>query len=350
MKTQKPNILLTIPNFKTAGSQYVLLSILRGLKASEFTVFVAVENNADSFPDDIENEARIVLEYSGKALKDGRYLAAKLKLHSIDILHSWDYKSTAREALACRLSGAKYIYTKKNNAWSRRWLLKSILSHHIAYDNPEMVNRFFKAFYLKSKISFIPHGVDLNSFKPQNSDTSEVFNLCCIGNIVANKNQSQIIEALSDLPSEIQLHLYGREDSGYRKVLNEVIIKRKLEDRVHFYGFVKNTKIPEILSSQNLFILASQQEGLPVSILEAMACGVPVLSSDSGGGARYILENDNGGYIFNSTEDLTQKIKTLYSDANKYNELKKKAVENVSKRLSLEREINAYKKLYLKLI
>ncbi|WP_299116136.1 glycosyltransferase family 4 protein [uncultured Winogradskyella sp.] len=351
MEKTKPKILFTIPNFKTAGSQFVLLAIMRGIKeTSRYKVFVAVENNYDCIPEAVSENDCIFLNYEGKTIKDTFYLLGLLKKYRIDILHSWDYKSSLVEALACRLSGTKYLYTKKNNSWSKRWVFKSILSSHIAYDNPEMEERFFKNWLLKSKTSFIPHGVDLNLFLPQNSRERNTFNICCIGNIVANKNQGQIIEALVELPKSIHLNLYGREDNDYRHYLNELVSKHRLENRVHFWGYIKNSEIPQVLSNQDVFVLASRQEGLPVSILEALASGIPVLSSDSGGGARYILHNGNGGYIFNSSEDLVAKINNLYSDKILYEELKLKAVENVRSRFSLQMEINAYKDLYLKLI
>jgi len=343
-------LLYTIPNFKTAGSQNVLLSILRGLDSEKFEVFIAVEKFPELIPADIPFSNQIHIQNTGKLGQDLRQFSKVLKAYRIDICHSWDYKSNFIEPIACRLNGVKYIYTKKNNAWSKRWLLKSIMAHHIAYDNPEMKSRFFDAFYLKSKVSFVPHGVDLNKFKLNENQPKNAFNLCCIGNIVANKNQAQIIEALSHLPNDIQLNLYGNEDETYKDELVHLIEKNHLQDRVFFKGFVENEDIPDVLSQQHIFVLASKREGLPVSILEALACGVPVLSSNSGGGAAYILESGKGGFIFKSTKDLVEKLKLLSKDEDLYKKLRQDAVENAETRFPLRNEISAYKKLYLKLM
>ncbi|MDH7912993.1 glycosyltransferase family 4 protein [Winogradskyella sp. SYSU M77433] len=350
MSLKPIRILYTIPNFKTAGSQNVLLSILRGLDSEKFEAFIAVEKFPELIPDDIPISNQIHIQYTGKLKKDVSQFLQILKTHAIDICHSWDYKSTSVEVLTCRLSGVKYLYTKKNNAWSKRWLLKSILANYIAYDNPEMKSRFFHAFYLRSKITFIPHGVDLNKFSVKENQTSDVFNLCCIGNIVANKNQKQIIEALLNLPNDVHLNLYGKEDEAYKDQLVHFIEENHLQKRVSFKGFVKNDDIPQVLSQQHIFVLSSIQEGLPVSILEALACGVPVLSSNSGGGAKYILKDEKGGFIFNSTNELVEKIEILSNNKELYSKLKQEAVENVKSRFSLIKEINAYKNLYLKLI
>lgn len=343
-------ILYTIPNFKTAGSQNVLLSIVRGLDPEKFEVFIAVEKHPELIPDDISASNQIHVLYVGKLLEDVRHFSRLLKTHQIDLCHSWDYKSNFVEALACRLANVKYLYTKKNNAWSKRWKLKSLLANHIAYDNPEMRSRFFNPFYFKSKITLIPHGVDLDKFVFIDNRNKNTFNICCIGNIVENKNQAQIIEALVNLPTHVHLNLYGRTDEVYKDQLVRLIKKYQLQDRVSFKGFVKNEDIPHELSQQHVFVLASKQEGLPVSILEALACGVPVLSSDSGGGASYILKNNRGGFMFSSTVELVDKIKLLLQDEGLYNMLKQQARDNVTSRFSLKKEINTYKNLYLKLV
>ena len=305
-------ILYTIPNFKTAGSQYVLLALFRNIDKTVFDPYVCIEKFPETVPDDIPDERRLVFKWTANKAMNVFNFRSLLKTHKIDIVHSWDYKSNYLEALACRMAGVKYIYTKKNNAWSKKWLLKSWLSNHIAYDNPEMKLRFFNSSVLRKKISFIPHGVDTSVFKPLQKASAETFNMGCIGNINPNKNQLAIIKALNKLPKDVKLHLYGNEDEEYRILLDDYIIKNTLEGRVHFHGYIENSNIPDVLNNLDLFILSSFNEGLPVSILEAMACGVPVLSSDSGGGARYLLDTE---YIFSlgNPDGLIQKILKIYN-------------------------------------
>ncbi|MCG2430482.1 glycosyltransferase family 4 protein [Aequorivita xiaoshiensis] len=345
----KTKILYTIPNFKTAGSQYVLLSLFRNIDRDIFEPFICIEKFPESVPEDIFENEVILFNWSGKKRHDVLNFRAVLKKHNIDILHSWDYKSNYTEALACRLAGVKYLYTKKNNAWSKRWLLKSWLSSHIAYDNPEMKARFFNSFLLRHKISFIPHGVDTNVFKPFKPIDHTTFNVVCVGNIGDNKNQLFIIKALKNLPHNIVLHLYGKEDKEYRKKLNDFIALNNIKKRVHFHGFIENMTIPEVYRAMDLFVLASYQEGLPVSILEALACGLPVLSSDSGGGARYILSK-GGGYIFNldNPNSLADKLRRIATNKEEIKRLSIEGIKNINANFSVQNEISSYEKVYLK--
>lgn len=348
--TRKIRVLFTIPNFRTAGSQYVLLSLYRRLDRKFFDPFVSVESNFDLIPEEIPEDRRLLLKWSGKWMQDITSFIKILKQHNIDIIHSWDYKSNYLEALTSKVAGVKYLYTKKNNSWSKRWKLKSILSSHIAFDNPDMKERFFASIFLRNKISFIPHGVDTEVFKPLSHKPHDSFNLVCIGNIGANKNQLYIVKLLPLLPENVVLHLYGKEDKEYRKKLESYVRKNDLASRVNFHGYVDNASLPEVFRKMDVFILPSINEGLPVSILEAMSCGIPALSSDSGGGARYLLDSPNI-FSLNNPIELSHKI-------NKFQKMKISEKKRVSKserqkvllQHTIEKEVLAYENLYKDII
>lgn len=346
----KTRILFTIPNFRTAGSQYVLLSLYRRIDKTVFDPYICVEKPFETFPDEIPADRQLNFLWTNNTLQDILHFRSFLGKHKIDIVHSWDYKSNYLEALASKFAGVNYLYTKKNNSWSRPWKLKSFFSKHIAYDNPAMKDRFFGNFLFRNKITFIPHGVDTDIFKPMEKTPRETFNIGCIGNIGSNKNQLFIVEALKGLPENVVLHLYGNEDKDYRDKLDQYINSNNLNGRVYFHGYIANIALPEVYRNIDLFVLASFQEGLPVSILEAMACGVPVLSSDSGGGAKYLL---NPAYIFSleNPSELIDKILRFYNMENTEKQrLAALGRLQVCKEHALEKEITNYEKLYKKLV
>lgn len=347
---KKRNILYTIPNFKTAGSQFVVLELYKRIDRTLFQPYVLVEKFPAIVPDTILKEERLfITEDIGTRYYIGK-LARLLKEKKIDILHSWDYKSNSLEALACKKAGVKYLYTKKNNAWSKRWFAKSMLSSHVAYNNPEMKERFFSNVFLKNKISFIPHGVDTSVFKPLPKATKEnKFVIGCIGVVGENKNQLVLLEALMELPKNVYIQFYGTEDEMYKKKLDDFIAANNLKDQVVFKGFIANAHIPEVLTQFDVLVLASKNEGLPLSIMEGMACGVPVLSSDSGGGARYLLKDNAGGYIFENKNELVLQLLQLYKNPELKTALGEQGRKRVEAHFSIEKEVNTYKELYLSL-
>ena len=343
---KKINLLFTIPNFNTAGSQFVLLAIVSRLDVHLFNIYIGVENQPECIPDVFPKGKQLLLPEQNKDYVFN--LRKLLKLHAIDVLHSWDYKSNYLEPLACRLAGVKYLYTKKNNAWSKRWQLKSVLSHAIAYDNPNMQSRFFKDWYLKNKTTLVTHGVDTSVFNPQKKTAHENFNICCVGNVVANKNQLFVLEALLKLPETVHLHIYGKEDVRYKALLDTFVSENHLSDRVHFKGYISNYSLPEVFSRHDVFVLASKQEGLPVSLLEALACGLPAMSSNSGGGSRFILEHTLRDLLF-ELEDIAYFVTVilkLKDDKSYYEKLSEIGISTVKERFLIQKEVELYQQLY----
>src|SRR5690606_21398304 len=173
------------------------------------------------------------------------------------------------------------------------------------------------------------------------------FIIVCAGNINDNKNQLILLRALKELKEQVRLVLFGNEDAEYRRKMDAFIATHNLETRVTFKGYLDNRKLPEALHASDLFVLPSFNEGFPVSLLEAMACGIPVLCSDSGGGSRYILEDR---YIFqpDNVAELVEKINMIINlssiEKEKLCEAHQKLVQ---KRFTEESEVNAYEKLFL---
>jgi glycosyltransferase involved in cell wall biosynthesis len=348
MESPKKRILYTLPNFKTAGSKYVLLAIYHRLDRQMFEPLIVVERFPENFPDEIPEENRLFLSREMSTSSYIRKFKKLLQKKQIDLVHSWDYRSASLEAIASKLAGVPYIYTKKNNAWSKRWFAKSLLSKHIAYNNPEMRERFFDHPLLRSKVSFIPHGIDTQLFGPiPHQRDLHKFVIGCLGVLGPNKNQLFLLKALNHLPESFKVKFYGNADSEYEKIIREYVTAQGLEERVSFEGFVENREVPEILSHLDVLVLASHQEGLPLCILEAMSCGIPVLSSDSGGGARYLLSN-GGGTIFSlsDVQNLVSPLQELAMNKELRERYAKEGRENAMNEFSLEKEVAAYESLY----
>jgi glycosyltransferase involved in cell wall biosynthesis len=350
--SRKIRLLFTIPNFDTAGSQYVLLAVIKKLDKSLFDIFIGVERNPELIPDVVPNDHKVLINFTGRFFKDVYSLANTVRQLKIDVVHSWDYKSNFTEPMACRLTFTSYVYTKKNAAWSKRWFLKSLLSKHVAYNHPQMKSQFFSHPLLRNKVGFIPHGIDLKQFKPIETNLREdgIFKMCCIGNIGENKNQLFIIEQLKALPETIHLHLFGNSDPEYLTKIKALIKKEGLQDRVYLNPFVENNQLPQLLNSFDLFLLVSKREGLPVSILEALACGVPVLCSESGGGTQYIFNEGKGGVVFslNEPEEFKKILLNFFDNKAYFHQKKNEAIE-VAIKFDLVNEAKAYETLYQQL-
>ncbi|MFC1755706.1 glycosyltransferase family 4 protein, partial [Thermoproteota archaeon] len=139
-------------------------------------------------------------------------------------------------------------------------------------------------------MSVIHNGVDCNDFLPLNDKAqSERIQLISVGRLIDRKGHEYLIESLRD-NNEFQLTIIG--DGKKRDELQN--LARDLNAPVLFLGYQKHQQIKKHLQSSDVFISASLNEGMSNSLLEAMACGLAVVTTDVGGSKELVSGN---GYV-----------------------------------------------------
>lgn len=203
------------------------------------------------------------------------------------------------------------------------------------------------------------HGIGLNIARMQypsrtTEDVRMEFGLAerekfiiSIGELDDNKNHITVIRALGKL---------GREDFKYvicgvgpnRDVLLNEAASLGLKKQVILAGY--RSDIADILNAADIFVFPSFHEGLPVSALEAMACGLPVIASDIRGNVDIIREEDNG-YLFapEDVDALAQKIALLMDNPDKRKAMGRRNLEIV-KDFSLEAVTEELKGIYRRVL
>jgi glycosyltransferase involved in cell wall biosynthesis len=163
----------------------------------------------------------------------------------------------------------------------------------------------------------IPNGVDLDRFKPVHVGPDEgPLKILCVGRLIERKGQHHLIDAVKRLIDEgidVRLDLVGTGDA---KAANEAQAARLgLSDRVRFLGYVPRETIAEHYASAHVFVLPSYNEGMSVALLEAMASGLAVLVTPTGGTAELVQPEVNG-LIFDwaDVERLTAHLRRLAQD------------------------------------
>ena len=159
---------------------------------------------------------------------------------------------------------------------------------------------------------------------------SKCMKIVSCSNLVDVKRVNLIIEALSFLEIPIEwIHFGAGPCAGaLKKLANERLNKKNI--KYNFQGFVDNKKILMYYLKHHidLFINVSESEGIPVSIMEAMSFGVPVIATDVGGTGE-IVKNDINGFLLNkdfTINELEEKILSVYSKPeDKILELRKNA-------------------------
>jgi phosphatidyl-myo-inositol dimannoside synthase len=166
-------------------------------------------------------------------------------------------------------------------------------------------------------IRFIPNGVDLASFRPgPDLPDDGPLRVICVARLIERKGQDHLIEAikrLTDSGINVVLSLIGTGDS--QRDYEDHACRLGIEDRVQFVGYVPREEINAYYNSAHVFVLPSYNEGMSLAALEAMAAGLPLVVTRTGGTKELVEEGVNGySFQWGDVETLTNYLRILTKD------------------------------------
>ena len=361
-------VLLTIPNFVTAGSGRALVNLAERLDRNQFTPVVAVRTRADSPLERRLTEAGIEVIEADLAVPARPYptlpvrtrrAGRELRRRQVALVHSFDYSDSYTEAVTARLAGAHYVSTKKNMGWgSRAWFLRSALSTRIAVQNEEMFRRFFQGRLLRDRTRYVPRGVVVETFAdgPDRVESRRQLGLpddavvvVSVASVQPRKGQELLVRTLPDRP-DVHLLLVGPVlDETFRVRLEAIAQERHLGDRLHIIGELGDVR--PALAAADVFALGSSSEGSPVALIEAMAAGLPVLAMDIPG-VHELLAGTQAGLLVALHDEAAaaRALADLCGSATRRAEVGAAAAALVRARRSIDLEVARTESLYLELL
>ncbi len=171
----------------------------------------------------------------------------------------------------------------------------------------------------KQKIGIIYNGVDVDHFKPDSNlrKQSPRFILTTgASRVTHRKGLRYLIEAVAQLATEypnICAKIMG--DGNARQELEILVKKLGIEKNVEFLGRIPREQTVPYYQEASIFVLPSLNEGMSNAMLEALACGLPLLATMTGGTEELLTDGENGfSVIQKSARDLAEKLKRLMND------------------------------------
>lgn len=217
----------------------------------------------------------------------------------------------------------------------KNWLLyypvERLLAHFtdilitINHEDYERAKKF-KA----SKVIYIPGvGIDTQKFTSINSQRRQKrqelnlhdddFALLSVGELIKRKNHEVVLRALAKMKGSQKydkLHYYICGKGELEDRLKELAMSLGIAEHVHFLGF--RSDIADLCNACDQYIFMSYQEGLAIALMEAMACGIPIICSPIRGNVD-LIEHDVSGYIAGISEnEVVMAIDTVMSNREKY--------------------------------
>jgi len=213
-------------------------------------------------------------------------------------------------------------------------------------------------FRLNDKMVFsIPNGIKVdfinkNQSKLDFGNSSIILYLGGIGYEKGTFDLLNVAEILKAKRYDFKILLIGPEmESGIMDTIKEIVRNKSLKDNVKIYKYVEYDRVPTFYNSADIFILPSYTEGFPMCILEAMASGLPIVSTNVGAIPEVIKEGKNGFLAEpGDIKEIIDKIEILLNDKNLREEIGHNNIEKVRENFSAYKQADKFKKLYLNLL
>lgn len=201
-----------------------------------------------------------------------------------------------------------------------------------------------------NNIAIVNNGVDTMCFVPRvYKKSDEIIRVISVGTLYWIKNQLmtvRVISAIHKLGYKIELTLLG--DGEDRSKIKSEIEKDEAEEYIFLLGIKDN--VEDYLKKSDIYISASRTEGLPLSILEAMACGLPIIATNAGG-TKDIVHNKENGFIIEIDDEDGLKSALLKLIQNKDLQAKfSQESRRIAEEWSVSNCVQGYEKLYDSLV
>ena len=224
----------------------------------------------------------------------------------------------------------------------------------------------------ESKLVKIPYGVDVNRFSPLKNTTeikqyrrrlklpTEAFIACFIGRICRRKGCDLLFDAWERIQEENKkalLLLVGpydqnpyfvdEEDFAFASRVQKLVRERNAKNIV-FAGQVGHEQINEYLSISDLFVFPSKSEGFGIVLIEAMASGIPVISTKIEGTTEDIIDNEEVGVIVNDRdgERFANEIIKLIRNRRRRSKLGENGIKKAQEKFSMGLIAKQHRSLY----
>lgn len=284
----------------------------------------------------------------------------------IIIAHTYRHLHTTKALKLAKNLGAKILlvtHAPFGRGSTRTFLENKIVSFYDSLVGKRTLKKFDKILIIsnwerkyleslgvaKNQIAYIPNGVGKKFFR--DSKIKEKNNMIYTGRVSPIKNLEIVIQSLGEMSKKIDFEIFGPAEEKYLKLLKEKVREKGLNGKIKFTNKLYDMeKQINALDSSKIFILPSKTEGMPQTLIEAMARGKIILASDNPG-SKDLITSGEDGFLFKmgDSKDLVNKLEMIQGLNSSESKKMKKAAKNKAKNFDWEKIICKINNLLLEL-
>ena len=266
-------------------------------------------------------------------------LARLIHKEKPDVIHSHLYATKYAQFLASIFGVRTKVFTIHNEASKdgtridhclNRFLLKfcNVIPVTLSHD---LIDSSCKVYGPKLRqMPVVFNGIPLDKCQPVVGYPSEAKKFLHVGRFMTAKNHKNLIEgfvkAKKTCPS-IELFMYG--EGPLQSEIMQLVKKYEAASYIHYCGI--SSDIYSIMHGMNVFLLPSLWEGFPMTLVEAMGTGMPIIASNVGGIPNMLKNNHSALLIEPNSESITESIVAMYNDSSLRERLGRNALEDSTK-------------------
>jgi glycosyltransferase involved in cell wall biosynthesis len=244
-------------------------------------------------------------------------------------------------------------------AWVRILAFRYRIGHVVPVAVAEDVRTTIRQLYGYLDAPLIPNGIPTDEYAPdpnrrrrwrqRHGLEPEAIVLTHVGRFAPPKNHALLIEAFAQVRTHTPLYLLLVGGGELEDAVRQQVAGLGLQERVRFLGV--RADVPAILNASDLFVLSSRWEGNPMSVMEAMAAGLPVVSTAVGGVPELVREGETGLLVpSGDAAALARALQALVDDPARREAMGKAARQHAITHFDIRHTVRQYEALYERLL
>ena len=199
--------------------------------------------------------------------------------------------------------------------------------------------------------SVVANGVPVIDTGVRPAHNQDELNILFLGNLCERKGVFDLLEVMPQVSNAV-LHLVGGEEqAGFTAKISQLIAEKQLQQQIMLHGVKAGQEKQAFFQNADIFILPSYAEGLPMSLLEAMMCGLPVIVSDVGGIPSVITDKENGLLITaGNRQQIAETLQLLINDPDLRRKIGQAAKQRCLAEFSTDAVVDKLLKLYTQIL